>query len=86
MFANCLNESRTSVSTFVVAFSACPIFRFGEADTVGAKTRLLVSLGRSESETPLREEAGCDGAITAPDRRLVCCSVLGCVDIVVETG
>lgn len=76
MFANCRNESKTSVSTFVVAFSAGPSFRFGEADTVGAKARLLLSLGCSGLD-----DVGCNGAGAATGARVVCCSALGCVGV-----
>lgn len=83
MFANCRNESRTSVSTLVVAFSVGPIFRFGEADMVGAKARLVASLECSGSDTPLTADAGCGGAIVATGRRLVCSSAPDWVGTVV---
>lgn len=82
MFANCLNESRTSVSTLVVAFSAGPVFRFDEADMVGANARLVASLGCSKSDTPLTADAGCDGAIVATGRRLVWSSAPDSVGVV----
>lgn len=60
VLANCLNESRTSVSTFEVAFSGGPTLRFGEADTLGPRFRLRFGLFFSVSAPLLMEGVGFD--------------------------